>query len=84
LAHSPQLVHLAVSMKRGRWRTRAVKCPGPPSSDWTSAWVMISMLRCRPTSTSLGEMIHIAQSLVGKVLSNCDIRPPTADERSTR
>ena len=84
MAHSPQPVHLAVSIKRGRCRTRAVKRPGAPSSARTSAWVMISMLRCRPTSTSLGEMIHMAQSLVGKVLSNCDIRPPTADERSIR
>ncbi len=84
LAHSPQLVHLAGSMKRGRSRTLALKRPGPPSSDSTSAWVMISMLRCRPTSTSLGEMIHIAQSLVGKVLSNWDIIPPMADCFSTK
>ena len=34
------------------------------------------MLRCRPTSTSLGEITHIAQSFVGKVLSSCDITPP--------
>jgi len=36
----------------------------------TSARVNNSILMCRPTSTSLGEMIHIAQSLVGNVLSS--------------
>jgi len=35
------------------------------------------MFGWRPNSTSLGEMIHIAQSLVGKVLSNSAITPPT-------
>ncbi len=34
------------------------------------------MLGCRPTSTSLGESIHIEQSLVGKVLSSWAIWPP--------
>ena len=34
------------------------------------------MFRCRPTSTSLGEIIHIAHSFVGKVLSSCAITPP--------
>ena len=33
-------------------------------------------MRWRPTSTSLGEMIHMAQSLVGKVLSSWDMTPP--------
>ena len=84
MAHSPQLVHLLMSMKRGRCRTFAVNRPGPPSSDKTSAPVMISTLRCRPTSTSLGEMIHMAQSLVGKVLSSWDINPPIAEDFSTR
>ena len=42
------------------------------------------MLICRPTSTSLGEIIHIAQSLVGKVLSNWDMTPPMAELRSTK
>ena len=36
------------------------------------------MLGCRPTSTSLGERIHIEQSLVGKVLSSWAIWPPMA------
>jgi hypothetical protein len=84
LVHSPQLVHLARSMNRGCWRIRAVKRPGSPSSCSSSALVKSSMFRCRPTSTSLGEMIHMAQSLVGKVLSSCDIRPPMAEECSTR
>ena len=39
---------------------------------------------CRPTSTSLGLMVHIAQSFVGKVLSSCAMCPPMADLFSTR
>ncbi len=34
--------------------------------------------------TSLGEIIHIAQSLVGNVLSSSLITPPMADDFSTR
>jgi len=83
-SHSPQLVHFAGSMKRGFCRILAVKCPGSPSRSRSSVFVRSSMLRCRPTSTSFGEMIHMAQSLVGNVLSSCDIRPPMADDFSTR
>jgi len=43
-----------------------------------------SMFRCRPTSTSLGEIIHIEQSLVGKVLSSWAMAPPMAGDFSTR
>jgi len=46
--------------------------------------VIMFMFRCRPTSTSLGEIIHMAQSLVGKVLSSLAIIPPMLDEFSTR
>mgnify|MGYP005624780881 CR=1 FL=1 len=42
------------------------------------------MLICRPTSTSLGERIHMEQSLVGKVLSSLAITPPMAGDFSTR
>ena len=61
----------------------AVKLPGSPVRDMSSVLVRSSMLRCRPTSTSLGEIIHMAQSLVGNVLSSCDIIPPIAEDDST-
>jgi hypothetical protein len=64
--------------------SRALKCPGFPSRESSSVWVRSSMFRCRPTSTSFGEMIHMAQSLVGKVLSSWAMSPPMAEDRSTR
>ena len=42
----------------------------PPSMDVTSERVRSSMFICRPTSTSLGDIIHMEQSFVGKVLSS--------------
>ena len=42
------------------------------------------MFKCRPTSTSFGEIIHMAQSLVGKVLSSCDITPPMDGDFSNK
>ena len=57
----------------------AVKLPSAPEIDVTSDRVSSSILMCRPTSTSLGEMIHIEQSLVGNVLSSLDIVPPIDD-----
>jgi hypothetical protein len=60
-----------------------LKFPSVPSTLSTSAQVIRLMLRCRPTSTSLGEIIHIAQSLVGNVLSSSLITPPMADDFST-
>ena len=83
-AHAPQPVHFARSIKRGAWLSVALNRPGPPSRDSTFEWVTMLIFRCRPTSTSLGEMTHIAQSLVGNVLSNCDIKPPTVGDWSTR
>ncbi len=74
----PQPVHLFSSTKRGCRFSCTAKLPGSP---WTlSTWlsVRISMSRWRPISTSRGAMVHMAQSLVGKVLSSCDITPPTA------
>ena len=41
------------------------KSPACPSTPSTSVKVKTSMLGCRPTSTSLGERIHMEQSLVG-------------------
>jgi hypothetical protein len=43
-----------------------------------------SIFGCRPTSTSLGERIHMEQSLVGKVLSSWAIWPPMLGAFSTR
>jgi hypothetical protein len=79
LLHSPQAVHLSMSIKRGRWRNVAVKLPASPVTAFTSVMVYRSMFRWRPASTSLGEMIHMEQSLVGKVLSNWDMTPPMAE-----
>ncbi len=61
-----------------------VKLPCSPDIFLTSDSVSNSMLMCRPTSTSLGEMTHMAQSLVGNVLSSCDMSPPMEDDLSTR
>ena len=82
--HSPQLVHLSGSTKRAWWWIVAVKAPGSPSRPASSELVTISTLRCRPTSTSFGERMHIEQSLVGKVLSSCAMWPPRAGDFSTR
>ena len=83
-AHSPQAMHLSMSTYLGADFTVAVKSPSSPSRERTSDRVKTSMFSCRPTSTSLGEMIHIEQSLVGKVLSSWAMVPPMAGERSTR
>jgi len=80
----PQPVHLASSTKRGRFLTVTVKFPGRP---WTcSTWlkVRISTSFCLPISTSRGAMVHMAQSLVGKVLSSCAMAPPIEALVSTR
>ena len=61
-----------------------VKFPGSPSRLLTSLLVMSLMLMFRPTSTSLGEIIHMVQSLVGEVLSRRAINPPMVGDFSTR
>ena len=53
-----------------------MKSPFSPSTLSTSVYVRISIFGCRPTSTSLGESIHMEQSLVGKVLSSWAMCPP--------
>jgi len=83
-AQSPQPVHLLVSTNRARWRSRTVKSPGWPLMLSTSVIVRMSMLRWRPVSTNLGDMMHIAQSLVGNVLSSWAIVPPMAGPESVR
>ena len=80
----PQPVQMSVLTLRARFLILTLKSPAEPSMDSISAYVMISILRCRPTSTSLGEIIHMVQSLVGNVLSSWDITPPMAAFFSTR
>jgi hypothetical protein len=58
--------------------------PTSPDILATSARVSNSIFRCRPTSTSLGEIIHMEQSLVGKVLSSWAMPPPIAGFFSNR
>jgi len=60
------------------------KFPSSPEMLSTSERVKSSIFICRPTSTSLGEIIHMAQSLVGKVLSSWDIIPPIELDLSVR
>ena len=83
-AHTPQPVHRSRSMYLGCCSTCTVKSPTWPDTPATWAQVMISILRCRPHSTSLGDRMHIEQSLVGKVLSSWDITPPMVGDDSTR
>jgi len=83
-AHSPQPVQAWGSMYRGLDLTVTSKLPCSPSTDSISLLVRKSMFMCRPTSTSTGEMIHMAQSLVGKVLSSQDIIPPMYGDCSTK
>ena len=42
------------------------------------------MLVCRAASTSLGDTMHMEQSLVGKVLSSMVMTPPMEGFFSTR
>src|SRR5512141_812149 len=83
VAQSPQAVHFARSTKRARLRTRTEKFPGSPEMPSTSVAVNTLMFRLQPASTNLGEITHMEQSLVGKVLSSWAITPPIAGEVST-
>ncbi len=80
----PQPVQRSARMLRARLRIRTLRSPGGPSTDSRSAYVINSMFGCRPTSTSLGEMIHMAQSWVGKVLSSWAMAPPMEGLLSSR
>src|ERR1019366_1918118 len=82
--HAPQPVHFVGSTKRGCFLILTVKFPGCPSTRSTSLKVRSSMSLCRPISPSRGAMVHIAQSLLGKVLSSCAITPPMAGPRSAK
>ena len=79
-----QPVHFSSTMYRALLTRLTVNSPACPATRSTSVNVRISILGCRPTSTSLGERIHIEQSLVGKVLSSWAMRPPMAGDLSTR
>jgi len=79
-----QPVHLSSMMYLGFLVRFTVKFPASPSTLLTSVKVRTSILGCRPTSTSLGESIHMEQSLVGKVLSSWAIWPPMEGDFSTR
>ncbi len=80
----PHPVQRSMSILRAFFLTFTLKLPSSPETLSTSESVISSILMCRPTSTSLGAMIHMAQSLVGKVLSSCDIIPPMEPDFSTR
>src|SRR5512137_331493 len=60
-SQSPQPVHFVGSTYRAAFLTLTVKSPDSPETEVTSASVWISMFRCRPTSTILGEIMHMAQ-----------------------
>jgi hypothetical protein len=71
-------------MYRGFLMSVTSKLPFSPETLSTSVYVRTSMFGCRPTSTSLGERIHIEQSFVGNVLSSWAIWPPIDGSFSTR
>ena len=75
-AQAPQATHLAGSTYDGLRRTETVKFPGSPLMPVIREWGMISMFKCLPHSTSLGERMHMEQSFVGNVLSSCAMCPP--------
>jgi hypothetical protein len=84
LAQSPHPVHASISMYRGFFVSVTLKLPGSPSILLISLSGFRFIFLCRPTSTSLGEITHMVQSLVGKVLSRRAIRPPIVGDFSTR
>ena len=49
---------------------------------WVDVWIVIR--GWREISSIRGLRMHMEQSLVGKVLSNCAIRPPMEKPASTR
>ena len=84
LAQSPHPVQASGSMYRGFFVSVTLKSPGSPSILLISLFGFRFMFICRPTSTSLGEITHMVQSLVGKVLSSRAMRPPIVGDFSTR
>ncbi len=84
LTHSPQPVHFSRLTNRACLSRVTLKLPGSPVTSTSSVRAWTLMLACRPTSTSLGEIIHMAQSLVGKVLSIWAMVPPMAGPFSTK
>ena len=84
LTQVAQPVHFSSIIYRGFFLRMTLKSPAEPSTLSTSVYVRTSMFGCRPTSTSLGERIHMEQSLVGNVLSSWAICPPMLGSFSTR
>src|SRR5215471_2165133 len=76
-SQSPQPVHFDWSTYRAAFLTLTLKSPAWPDTEVTSDRVCMSILRWRPTSTILGEIMHMEQSPVGKVLSSMTMVPPT-------
>ncbi len=83
-AHTPQPVHFSSSMYLGCLINITWKFPSSPSTLFISAPIISSMLECLPALTSFGARMHIAQSLVGKVLSSCVMVPPMLGDSSSR
>src|SRR3970040_2249490 len=73
-----QPVQMSSLMYLGFLFSVTLKSPASPSTRRTSVLVRISTLGCLLHSMSLGDSMHIEQSLVGNVLSSCDILPPMA------
>src|SRR4030067_980061 len=83
-AQLPQPVHFLGSTLNDCCLMVTLKLPTSPSSFAILAFVIRSMLWCLPVAPSFGAMMHMAQSLVGKVLSSCAITPPMLGCFSTR
>ncbi len=82
--HSPHPLHFSGSTYLGLLVSVTTKSPGEPVNSVISAFPMISMFGCAPVPTSFGDKIHMAQSFVGKVLSNCGMIPPILGCSSTK
>ena len=77
-------MHLSSMMYLGLVVSVTLKSPASPLIPSISVYVRTSIFGCRPTSTSLGESIHIEQSLVGNVLSSWAMWPPMLGPFSTK
>src|SRR4030042_1250251 len=84
LAQSPQPVHFSGSTLLAFLRRTAVKSPSSPLRSTRSVYVRSSTLGCLPAPTSLGARMHMAQSLVGNVLSSWVMTPPMVGSLSMR
>src|SRR3990170_4980852 len=83
-AQTPQPVHLSSFTYLGLFVILALKFPASPSTSSSLAFVISSTLGCLPAPTSFGARMHIEQSFVGNVLSNCAIVPPMLSDSSNK